>query len=175
MYTTKEYNMYTTNKYTTMTWKTICLAFNCITLGTFEIKYNHTSNLQLNWFSCYTHIFKICKMVCKVFKNEPCKTWKTALKKFEVIWSASADRLSRPHHFKLFKDCLLHILLGLCITWQIYLQNFSAILNVLLCRNSHSATTTKNTHKTQTGQPRSFCIGAVKTSYGENMDAGVCL
>ena len=133
--------------------KTICLAFNCITLGTFEIKYNHTSNLQLNWFSCYTHIFKICKMVCKVFKNEPCKTWKTALKKFELIWSASADRLSRPHHFK---DCLLHILLGLCITWQIYLQNFSAILNVLLCRNSHSATTTKNTHKTQNRSTTKF-------------------
>ena len=33
--------------------------------------------------------------------------WKTAFKKFEVMWSAS-----RPYHFKIFKGCLPQMLLG---------------------------------------------------------------
>ena len=39
--------------------------------------------------------------------------WKTAFKKFEVIWSASdMVCLNRPYHFKFFKGCLPQIPLG---------------------------------------------------------------
>ena len=89
--------------------------------------------------------------------------WKTAFKKFEVIWSALEDHiicLRRPYHFKFFKGYLPQILLG---------PFLSTLSDMIVHGNSDPCLTIKHFHEALQPESQlctgwSFCWIRFKTS-----------